>query len=738
MAVSAWRVSSVSFSKDVWLSGSELSDPHWNAAQLSEIPYPGRHMSSSPSISLRTLSMACLCVALASCGGSSRLEPRFVAVHNTLSSMGYAQTGSISEGSLPESAEASVEVELRGGECYAFLALGVDGVSDINVRVFEGEEEIARDVTHDSQAAARACPTEDGIHRVVVTAITGSGGYLLSSWSGGGSSSGGFSSIVSAGEGTCASPIVVTTGEPYSGTTTGAAATMDTPCVSEQGSAPERVHSFELTERTQITARITSSYDGTLYIMRQCGGEVLGCNDDEADTTSSRVDLTLEPGTYYAIVDGFGSGAQGSYELTITETVLQDVATVCQAAPSLIPGQAVTGTTVGRADYFQSTCADGSRSPDHVYQLDVPQRSRLRVRQQSAHDGSIYVRSACANAASEIACDDDFVNTNASLVTQFVDPGTYWVYSDGYGGAGSNNVGTFSLTADLAPAAGGNAPADTCAAAVDAPTSAFEVDTFQATDTMAGSCGGQGAPEVVYKVTLRQRSRVQVNITRSEFQGALYVRRTCADASSESYCATITRGQSTSGTRLPGNPNMVPYQVTLDPGQYFFVFDGQRPESFGQANVEFEIQDVAAQRRACQRAPLLRPGRTTNGTTNGQSNQFEASCASGARSGEQMYRLRVARRSDVRIRVSATYDAALYIRRDCQDQTTELACNDDSSDSNHSEIVTTLDRGTYFVFVDGFGDASRGDFSLDVETGAAGSIARTPQPPNGRMPVPNP
>ena len=58
-------------------------------------------------------------------------------MHNTLSSMGYAQTGSISEGSLPESAEASVEVELRGGECYAFLALGVDGVTDINVRVYE-------------------------------------------------------------------------------------------------------------------------------------------------------------------------------------------------------------------------------------------------------------------------------------------------------------------------------------------------------------------------------------------------------------------------------------------------------------------------------------------------------------------------------------------------------------------------------------------------------------------------
>lgn len=683
--------------------------------------------------SLSRLSLACLCGALASCGGSSRLEPRFVAVHNTLSSMGYAQTGSISEGSLPQGTEASVEVELRGGECYAFLALGVDGVSDIDVRVFEDDEEIARDVTHDSQAAARACPTQDGTHRVVVTAVTGSGGYLLSSWSGGGSS-GGFSSIVSSGEGTCSSPIAIATGQAQAGTTVGATSSMNTPCIDDDSPAPERVHSFEITTRTQISARITSSYDATLYIMRECGGEVLGCNDDENenDTSSSRVDVTLEPGTYYAVVDGYGASASGTYELTITETPLQDIATVCQAAPALVPGNPVTGNTSSRADYFQSTCADGSRSPDYVYRLDVARRSRLRVRQQSAHDGSLYVRSACANAASEIACDDDFINTNASLITQFVDPGTYYVFSDGYGGAGSSNVGTFSLTADLAPAAGGNAPADTCAAAVDAPTSAFEVDTFQATDTMAGSCGGQGAPEVIYKVTLRQRSRVRVNITRSEFQGALYVRRTCADTSSESFCATINRGQTTSGTSSPNSPTPVPYDVTLDPGQYFFVFDGQRPESFGKADVNFEIQDVAAQLRACRGAPLLRAGRTTNGTTTGQANQFEASCASGARSGERMYRLRVPRRSDVRLRLSATYDASLYIRRDCQDQTTELACNDDSSDSNHSEIATTLDRGTYYVFVDGFGDASQGDFSLDLETGAPGSIARTPPPQPGR------
>ena len=48
-------------------------------------------------------------VALGACGGADpHLEPRYVAVHNAMTAMGMAQSGAISEGSLPQGADARI------------------------------------------------------------------------------------------------------------------------------------------------------------------------------------------------------------------------------------------------------------------------------------------------------------------------------------------------------------------------------------------------------------------------------------------------------------------------------------------------------------------------------------------------------------------------------------------------------------------------------------------------------
>ena len=77
------------------------------------------------------------------------------------------------------------------------------------------------------------------------------------------------------------------------------------------------------------------------------------------------------------------------------------------------------------------------------------------------------------------------------------------------------------------------------------------------------------------------------------------------------------------------------------------------------------------------------------GQTSG-ADEFQASCAGGARSPENIYRIVLRRRRRVRITVEGNYDQALYLRRDCLDQSTEVACNDDHGDNRHSLIETTL------------------------------------------------
>ncbi len=650
-------------------------------------------------------------VLASSCGGTTQMEPRFVAVHNAMSAMGLAQTGPISQGSLPEGADARLDLALRGGDCYTFIGLGDSGVRDLDIRIVgEGDLEVGRDVTHDRQAAAQVCPERTGDYQLIVTMTEGSGGFLVSSWSGAPrgvlpSTGNNRMMVASGGAGSCGEPYEITMGQPVTGDTTGAPSVTTGPCAT--GNAPERVYRLNVEQRAQISFSLSSSYDGALYVLRECGqvSTMVDCNDDAGDTEHSRLDLTLDPGTYYLVVDGYGDAA-GAYELMVSTTPLQTVAQMCQGATNLVVGQQVQNTTQGAADYFQATCAGGARSPDRVYALDVPQRSRLRVRQNSDHDGVLYVRTQCDDATTEIACNDDFVDTRRSLVTSVVDPGRYFIYSDGYT-AQQAVTGNFSLTADLASPAGGTATGDSCGNVANlTPGQDIVIDTFEAADDLSGSCGGQGGADVVYAMTLANRSQVEVKVRESEFAGAMYFQRTCGQANTEVQCTAIEGAAA--------GQNETTMTATLPAGRYNLVFDGARPDTFGSATVNVQVTDLQALERACRTAPLLRPGRTVNGNTSGGSDDFQASCAGNAGSNDVLYRLRITRRSRVRIDMSSDYDGALHLRRDCTDQTTEVACNDDEGDNRHSRIEQTLDPGTYFVVVDGFRTGNEGAYSLEV------------------------
>lgn len=638
------------------------------------------------------------------------LEPRYVAVHNAMTAMGLSQTGAISEGSLDEGGETRLEVELQGGQCYTFMALGGRGTDDMGVQVLsEGGDELGRDLTHDRQAAAQACPSRDGVYQVVVTMVDGSGDYLLTSWSGAPamarSGGGGGGGPRSGGGGSCNEPMELPLGQAVRGNTTGGPSVMQGSCV-PSGNSPEHVYSFTLTERAMVDVALESSFDGALYLLTDCNGGELACNDDNPDTAHSRLQLTLDAGTYYVVVDGYGSPSQGEYSISVQTRSLQSVAQVCSAATPITPGVPVRGDTSGGADYFQATCAGGAHAPDAVHRLSVAQPSRLRIRQSSPnHDGVIYVRTSCDSAATEILCNDDHGTTTASMVTGVVQPGEYFIYSDGYGGGQSNAVGPFEFVADLAPLTGGQANGDTCAAPLPFQAGPLALDTFQAADDLAGTCGGQGGADVVVALNVTGRSRLRVNVTNTEFNGVLYVRGgQCAVATGEVACA-------------PMAPGATSLDTVLQPGQYHLVVDGVDAASFGQADLDIQLEDLAAVERTCRAAPRITPGRTINGTTVGEADSFQATCAGNAASPDRVYQLRLTRRMTVRAHMTTTdFDGALHIRRDCPDAATEIACNDDFDGQRQSMVETTLDAGTYFIVVDGFSRNNQGSYSLNVTT----------------------
>lgn len=626
---------------------------------------------------------------------------RIIAVHNAFQAIGFSQVGEVNEGVLEEGRSQQFTFDFDGEGCNVFVAVGDGGVQDLNLQLVSPDgEELATDSTTDRQAVLEACPEAPGQYTVSLTMASGSGGYVLSHWSGG-EIAGGAGPLAREVEGSCGRPIALELGQTVSGSTNQAVDVSTGRCV--PGGAPDMVYEFTLENRANVCFDMTSTYDGALFLQSECGQDMteIACNDDAPDTRHSAVRETLEPGTYYLFASGFAE-ARGNFSLTSAIAETPEPAEVCRQAQVLTPGQDAQGTTLGcQPDAFQATCAAGARSADKVYRLEVPQRSRVRVATTTdTHDGALYIRSACNDAASEIVCNDDHRDTRHSMVTATLDPGSYFVFVDGYG---EGQQGPFSVRAQVEPLRTTAVPGDNCTSAQPLTAGHIRGSTMSANADVTGTCSpSQDAPDLVYALTLTESSRVRASLSRADMQAALYLQSTCGQQASELVC--------NGGARF-GPPSI---ERVLNAGSYVLVVDGLDQNEFGDFEMDVEITSTRQFEQQCRQAPLLNPATPATGATSG-ADEFHASCAGGARSAENIYRLQLRRRQLVRLSLEASYDAALYVRRTCLDESTEVACNDDSQDTRHSLIETTLDAGTYYVFVDGFSSGSQGQYTLRVE-----------------------
>jgi hypothetical protein len=126
------------------------------------------------------------------------------------------------------------------------------------------------------------------------------------------------------------------------------------------------------------------------------------------------------------------------------------VVTAC-LAPALIVEGDTTGTTVGGDEFLLSnSCSFGVSVPSDVYALSVPGAGSLTVTLSSLTFQSVGVRTACADAASEIRCD--FSGSNVSAVFDDADD-VFVTVMAGFEG----EQGPYTLTVDFAEAICGDA-----------------------------------------------------------------------------------------------------------------------------------------------------------------------------------------------------------------------------------------------------------------------------------------
>ncbi len=649
------------------------------------------------------------CASMRPTGGGA-LEPRFVAVHNTLSSMGLAQVGPIHEGSIGEGKEEHATLALPAG-CLTIVVMAGGGLRDIEANLLDGRgASVAHDASGQPQAVLRPCLEAADSYVLVLKSLSGTGTWVAEAWAGGAAGS----TVASApgahqpqGDGTCESPLALSPGV-VSGSTARGESNSAGSCGPSDSN--EIVYALTVTTRMRAIFDVEADFDSVLYVRKDdCSDPKaeIECNDDSSDRKHSHVEAVLEPGKYFVFVDGYGREV-GNFKLTVSTTDAQALIDRCRRAQPLAEGVSVSATLGANSD-TEATCGGGAQGPEAVWRTELPVRARVRVVEHSDDVVPVvHLRRACIDAQSEVACSDSGSGPGDASVDGIFEAGTYYAFADAHD---SEAAGHASLLLQTAPPGGSSSRGDVCGDAVPLPVGpggSIEGDTFDARDDMSGSCGGVGAADVVYRFEVAKRSLFVASLDAEEAKHLLVIDARCGDRGTEIACGRSVR------------------EVLL-PGTYFLEVDGTSPDAFGRFTLKWTVRDVTTQAAACAAAPLLVPGRAATGTTAGAGDRFGTPCGtsdSGANGPDRVFKLVLARRGAVRLSLTAAFDSVVALRKACSEPSDgpapDLACESETDGNHHTTLTRTLEGGTYWVVVDGQSSNDQGPFTLDYRVEPSG------------------
>jgi hypothetical protein len=652
---------------------------------------------------------ACVGVLLGAGCGSSRqanvgpLDARFVAVHNALSAMGLSQIGPIQQGSLRAGNEARSLWALPAG-CVAIVALGGEGLGDLDATLLDARgKAVAHDTTTDSEAVVRPCLETEDTYVLVVKATSGQGSWVAAAWEGGLGAGGPASvprtPVLPEANGTCGAPIPLAAGAVSGSTTHGEHENVGSCGPSD---SRELVYELDVAERERVTIEVEARFDSVLYVRKDdCndGDAEVACSDDAPDRTHSRVERVLDPGRYFVFVDGYGEQS-GTFKMTVTAKDVLALEDLCRLAPALAVGTRESATTVGMADDAEATCGGAAEGAEAAWRLDLGSRSRVRIVEHSDHIAPVvYVRRVCADAQSEMACAESGAAPGDATITATFGAGAYTVFADAHD---RDMEGRYTLGLETAPPSGTAMAVGACSdpeRLAAGPAGHADGDTFAARDDVAGSCGGAGAADVVYRLDVARRSRLVAWLEHEEAPHLLIARRRCPDPSTEIACGPSLREVLASGT-------------------YFVAVDGASADAFGRFSLRWALRDLTDQDRECALAPTLVQGRPTAGSTLGTGDAFDTSCAENgvaATGPDRVFKIVLAERATVRIAVAAAgFDAEVELRMACADpvggRLPELACQRNVAGT---PLEHALEPGAYWVVVDGRSPKDQGPFTIE-------------------------
>ena len=473
----------------------------------------------------------------------------------------------------------------------------------------------------------------------------------------------------------------------------------------------------------------------------------IGCGDDTQPAVDARQDAPVDAPT-----DAPGDGSSDAIPPhTCDPAAIVDLDPIATTNGGVKEAY-FRGDTTGAARELEPSCSNGpGGGPERAHHFTAPSAARVRLTASTDetdtaanYDTVVYVRTMCGNAASEIACNDDDDRPGprplASRASVEIAGGTELaVIVDGYD---EFAFGAYGLRVRAVPALPGGSTCD--------PTGTTNACQMGNICTSAGGppphCAPGTAPVLSQAVAqLMQNGRtVRVIVSGSDVDGdAVAAHLDFLDSSG----AVITTAERGLGSAASGQTSFGPLVVYTQDGfvdrfpsvtrARVSLIDAaalqsstmtativaipvrELSQSCDAAGLTDECRGelvctsgqcavTAAAQAACSAAPTVADTMTLADTLNPLAGNFESSCAFSRGLDDRVYRVVLARQSDLIVTTDvmpsgAALDTAVYLRTSCTDPATQLACNDNIDASNAHSRVTVMDlaAGTYFAYVDG-------------------------------------
>lgn len=514
----------------------------------------------------------------------------------------------------------------------------------------------------------------------------------------------------------CAGAIDVTAGGTFTGDTRNATADYDPGaggCTGFAARSKDLVYRVTLAAGERLRASLSAAWDSSLYLATDCGSINSSCVAGQDNGNPEEVDfLSVSGGTYFLVVDGFGSAA-GAFDLTVGVSPPVVGGDICETAVSIPPGGgSFQSTTTGLTnDYDPATSCTGRNNPgpDRIYAQALTAGDVVEALLEPAAglDASLYLLTSCANQTCVAGADTAPAGEAEYLRYVARSSGVHYFAVDA---AGVSSAGDHELTVT-------RYRGDTCSDAVplllEGTAEFFTTSGY--TNSYSPNSGGcteypAAGPDRAHRVNLQPGDQLQLDVAPSaQWDTSIYMVSNCSDVS-----GSCVQGSD----RLEEGGAESLSAVVQQAGAYFVIIDG-----YSTSNGAGTVSARITRGDTCEdayRVPAA--GGVFQGTTTGYAADVGTAVRAGSCTGweqagaDAIYRVPLAAGQRVRATLNSAWDGSLYLVSDCAEAASSCVAGQDNG--NPEEIdFTASTAGTYFLVVDSWrsGATYAGNYTLTIQ-----------------------